>query len=230
MVIRSRKASWSWSAAWLSITGPMNGGRLGVRMVDDDPVGELADRRRSAPRAAPSWTISRRARGAALAGADEGGLDRDRRRGVDVLGVPDDERVVAAHLEREDLVRRVGELAVEREAGAGRAGEEQAVDARAARRAPCRSRARPGRSGRRPRARRPRGRAGPGISPTAGVFSHGLNTTALPASRAGTMWPLGRWAGKLYGPSTASTPCGLWRTATRAPSAPSSRRCEVRSA
>ena len=43
--------------------------------------------------------------------------------------MPDDERVVAAQLEREDLVRRVGELAVERHAGAGRAGEEQAVDA-----------------------------------------------------------------------------------------------------
>src|SRR6202008_3603196 len=52
-------------------------------------------------------------------------------------------------------------------------------------------------------------------SPVAGVFSDGLKTTALPASSAGTMWPLGRCAGKLYGPSTASTPCGLWRSARR---------------
>ena len=43
--------------------------------------------------------------------------------------MPDDERVVAAHFEREDLVRRLGELAVEREPGAGRAGEQQAVEA-----------------------------------------------------------------------------------------------------
>ena len=67
------------------------------------------------------------------------------------------------------------------------------------------------------------------IAPVAGVFSDGLNTTALPASSAGTMWPLGRCAGKLYGPSTASTPCGLWRTATLLPSAASSRRVGVRS-
>jgi len=32
---------------------------------------------------------------------------------------------------------------------------------------------------------------------TAGVFSLGLNTTTLPAISAGTMWPLGRCAGKL---------------------------------
>ena len=30
-----------------------------------------------------------------------------------------------------------------------------------------------------------------------GVSSDGLNTTVSPASRAGTMWPLGRWPGKL---------------------------------
>ena len=40
-------------------------------------------------------------------------------------------------------------------------------------------------------------------APVAGVFSDGLNTTALPAISAGTMWPLGKCAGKLYGPSTA---------------------------
>src|SRR3712207_7792310 len=50
--------------------------------------------------------------------------------GVDVRRVPDDERIVAAHLERADLVRRLGELAVEGEAGAGRSGEQQAVEPR----------------------------------------------------------------------------------------------------
>ena len=69
-------------------------------------------------------------RGAALAGGQIGRLDDDRRGRLDVLGVPHDERIVAAQLEREDLVRRVGELAVERHAGAGRAGEQQPVDAR----------------------------------------------------------------------------------------------------
>ena len=34
-------------------------------------------------------------------------------------------------------------------------------------------------------------------SATAGVSSEGLNTTVFPASRAGTIWPFGRWAGKL---------------------------------
>ena len=34
-------------------------------------------------------------------------------------------------------------------------------------------------------------------SATSGVSSLGLNSTQLPASRAGTIWPLGRWPGKL---------------------------------
>ena len=71
-------------------------------------------------------------RGAALAGGQISGLDGHRRRGVDVLRVPDDERIVAAQLEREDLLRGLGELPVKRHAGAGRAGEQQAVDARLA--------------------------------------------------------------------------------------------------
>ncbi|MNF47542.1 hypothetical protein D3C84_287470 [compost metagenome] len=49
-------------------------------------------------------------------------------------------------------------------------------------------------------------------SATLGVSSLGLKITALPASNAGTMWPLGRWPGKLYGPNTATTPWGLWRS------------------
>src|SRR3546814_8175749 len=52
-------------------------------------------------------------------------------------------------------------------------------------------------------------------APTAGVFSEGLKTTALPAIKAGTICPFGKCAGKLYGPSTATAPCGLWRTALR---------------
>ena len=68
--------------------------------------------------------------GAALAGREIGRLDdHDRRRG-DILGLPHDQRAVAAQLEREDLVGHVGELAVERHAGARGAGEQQAVDAR----------------------------------------------------------------------------------------------------
>ena len=34
-------------------------------------------------------------------------------------------------------------------------------------------------------------------SATAGVSSEGLNSTQLPASSAGTIWPLGKWPGKL---------------------------------
>ena len=43
---------------------------------------------------------------------------------------------------------------------------------------------------------------------TVGANSEGLNTTVLPAKRAGTMWPLGKWPGKLKGPKTAMTPQG----------------------
>ena len=46
-------------------------------------------------------------------------------------------------------------------------------------------------------------------SPTAGVISLGLKTTVLPANSAGTTCPFGRCAGKLNGPNTATTPCGL---------------------
>jgi hypothetical protein len=43
----------------------------------------------------------------------------------------------------------------------------------------------------------------------AGALSDGFRTMVLPSASAGTMWPLGRWAGKLNGPSTAITPWGL---------------------
>ena len=51
--------------------------------------------------------------------------------------------------------------------------------------------------------------------PASGVSSDDLNTTVSPASSAGTMWPFGRWPGKLNGPSTAITPCGRWRSTAR---------------
>jgi hypothetical protein len=50
-------------------------------------------------------------------------------------------------------------------------------------------------------------------SPVAGAFSLGLTITALPAISAGTICPIGASAGRFHGPSTASTPCGLCRTA-----------------
>ena len=45
--------------------------------------------------------------------------------------------------------------------------------------------------------------------PTDAPFSLGLKTTVFPSKSAGTMWPFGRCAGKLNGPSTVITPCGL---------------------
>ena len=48
---------------------------------------------------------------------------------------------------------------------------------------------------------------------TSGVYSLDLNTTVFPASSAGTICPLGKCPGKLNGPSTAVTPCGLYRVA-----------------
>ena len=63
---------------------------------------------------------------------------------------------------------------------------------------------------------------------TPGASSEGLNTTVLPAIRAGTIWPLGRWPGKLYGPNTATTPCGRCRS-TAVPSAIAVRFSPVRS-
>ena len=44
-----------------------------------------------------------------------------------------------------------------------------------------------------------------------GPLSDGLKTTVFPISSAGTICPLGRCPGKLNGPTTATTPCGLWR-------------------
>ena len=112
-----------------------------------------------------------------------------------VGGVPDDDRIVAAQLERQDLVRSFGELAVQRHARASRSGEEQpSIPA-------CPASALPSRAADQ-QADHAIGHARfmeavDQDAPVAGVFSDGLNTTALPAISAGTMWPLGRCAGKL---------------------------------
>ena len=169
--------------------------RVGERLVDDDPVDERLDRVEQLPSCAVFDDQPAR-RGAALAGGEIGRLDGDHRRRLDVLRAPHDQRIVAAELEREDLVRRLGELAVKRLAGARRAGEQQAVDAGLRRPA----RALVGAADQQPNA--PSGtpaswKQRTRNAPVAGVFSDGLKTTALPAISAGTMWPLGRCAGKL---------------------------------
>ncbi len=96
-------------------------------MIDDDPVDQLGnrlDQRRfgfilddQPPR-----------RGAALPGGEVGRLDRDHRRRVNVRRLPHHQRIIPAQLEREHLVRCLGELAVERHSGARRPGEQQTVD------------------------------------------------------------------------------------------------------
>ncbi len=68
-------------------------------------------------------------RGAALPGGQISRLDRDHGGRRYVLRIPHDQRIIAAQLEREHLVRHVRELTMKRLAGARRAGEQQAVDA-----------------------------------------------------------------------------------------------------
>src|SRR3546814_2073964 len=66
---------------------------------------------------------------APLPGAQESRLDDEDSRGADVGGVPHDDRVVAAHFQREHLARLARELAVERKPRARRSGKQQPVDA-----------------------------------------------------------------------------------------------------
>ena len=80
-----------------------------MRMIDDQAIDQLDDRLDQLL-VLPVLDDQPAGGGAALAGAHIGRLDGDRGGGVNVLRVPDDERVVAAHFEREDLVRGLGEL------------------------------------------------------------------------------------------------------------------------
>ena len=57
-----------------------------------------------------------------------------------LLDVPHDQRVVAAHFQRQHLARLAAELLVQRDAGLAAAGEQDAVDVRVA--APARRRCR----------------------------------------------------------------------------------------
>src|SRR3546814_1837647 len=90
---------------------------VGVRMIDDQPVRQIAHfldqpvGERIADDQPPGVA-------APLPGAQESRLDDEDRRGADVGGVPYDDRIVAAHFEREHLARLAGELAVERTPGA----------------------------------------------------------------------------------------------------------------
>src|SRR3546814_11499623 len=67
--------------------------------------------------------------GAALPRAQESRLDDQNRGGADVGGVPDDDRVVAAHFESENPVEARVELAAAGDPGARRSGDTQPVEA-----------------------------------------------------------------------------------------------------
>ena len=101
--------------------------RIGEGLVDDHPVDELVYgvEQRAFLAVLDDQPASGRA---ALAGGQKSGLDDDDCRGLDVLGVPHHERVIAAELESEDLVRSFRELAMERLARARGAGEQEPVD------------------------------------------------------------------------------------------------------
>jgi hypothetical protein len=88
----------------------MNGEGTGMGMIDDQPVGDLADGRDDILMRAVADDQAP-CRRATLARAEEGGLAGDDRGRVWIGRVPDDERIVAAKLERQDLLRRFGELA-----------------------------------------------------------------------------------------------------------------------
>ena len=70
--------------------------------------------------------------GAALAGGNEGGLHDGMNGAVDVAHIFHDQRVVATHLQCQDLARLAGKLLMQEVAGTGGAGEEEAVDVRIA--------------------------------------------------------------------------------------------------
>ena len=100
----------------------------GVRLIDDDAGEQFGH-------FGHQWIVEfliddQAARGgAALPGAGEGGLHDNDRGGGQIGRIPHHDRVVAAHFEREDLFGPRRELAVERDAGVRRSGEQQPVDA-----------------------------------------------------------------------------------------------------
>lgn len=68
-----------------------------------------------------------------MAGGDKRRLDSQVDRRIAIVETVDDQRVVAAHLQRQDLLRLPRQLAMQVIAGAGAAGEQQAVDIRTGR-------------------------------------------------------------------------------------------------
>ncbi len=118
-------------------------------------------------------------------------------RRIDIGHVGDDQRVVAAHLQRQHLLGLAAEIAMEVETRRRAAGEQYAVDITI-------FPAAPGQWFFRPASRLITPSGTPAcchswtvISAVAGVSSLGLNTMVLPAISAGMMCPLGRWPGKL---------------------------------
>ena len=97
------------------------------RRADDQPPEQLVELRHQ--RLVQFLVDDQPSRGgASLARGGEGGLDDDDRCGIKVGRLPHHDRIVAAHLQRQDLLRLVGEGTVERDAGACRSGEQQPVD------------------------------------------------------------------------------------------------------
>ena len=66
--------------------------------------------------------------GATLSGGNKGGLNRQVHRGVDIVRVFHNQRVVAPHLESKDFFRLPRQLAMQLIASPGAAGKQQAVD------------------------------------------------------------------------------------------------------
>ena len=145
---------------------------------------------------------------APLPRGDERGLDCPVRRRLCIRDIRDDQRIVPAHLQRDDLARIIDRSAVQRHAGFEAAGEEQAVDV--------------GMMGQQASGvaaalqdRENTGRKIAGL-PDFGVYHPdqrrlfaGLEDHAIPRQQRGRICPLGRCAGKLNGPKTATTPWGL---------------------
>ena len=175
----------------------------------------------------PSSTMSRRAQVQRCPADRIGRLDDGRGSGFQVLHVPHDDRIVAAQLERQDLVRRLGELLVER--ACRRATEpvnsRPSMPGCAASALPCV----------RPADQQPDrafGHAG-FVETFDQEFARRrrllrrLEDHRIAGDQRGDDVAVGQMRREVdTGPSTASTPCGLWRTATLLPIAASSRAAE----